>query len=716
MNHNVERPIKTEGDDRLLRQDFAARLLGALIEPEGRATGIVLGLAGPGGSGKTSILNMVAELAEARHPATIVVAFNPCLASSRNGLTNAFFAELTAALEAGPKKPRRGQAERLKGLAQTIFKYGKRIAPADGIWFCDGGATAAGLDTMRQSLTGGDTFGRMRDELARELEDSETDILVLIDEIDRLSDREITVCAQLVRAVADFERVSYLLAYDADRVAPALGNGDLERGRAYLEKVVQLAVPLPPLVPRQIRRIVDTRFRELVDEPGEHRQRLGQLLGILVPYILGTVRDAKRTLAGFEVLHRLLRFEVDEVDLLGWAAIQAKYPDVEQVLRRRQEQIIGPGNRLFGEALLDRMLTGYRPAAVDVDVRSEPGAPEELWLEEGGERLASGPAARPLQRLLEFLFKTPGDHHLDSLTAIRAPVPLAKTLAFGTLVNAGDAGDAAPHPHYADVIREIGDQDAAALTQALREADRRGNLAEYLVALHGCGHRVHPKLTENVWPLDDIWSAFSDFAEPVPALTDPPRDAPNRMLAKFISGPYLHRLGPFRRFLKPNLDILREWIGNGRFALAGHLLEVQMKLELEEHEEPALVVPFLATKDVAPLCNELASACSTALQAGTLLQSIADLACLRAILAGAPDAWNDDCRQKLDETLAQPEMLDRFIWYSFDAADSDVAHPHAAALVADRTALRERVAERLKEADSLPEQIRRAYQIAETKL
>jgi len=619
MNHNVERPIKTEGDDRLLRQDFVARLLGALIEPEGRATGIVLGLAGPGGSGKTSILNMVAELAEARHPATIMVSFNPCLANSRNGLTHAFFAELTAALEAGPKKPRRGQAERLKGLAQTIFKYGKRIAPADGIWFCDGGATAAGLDTMRQSLTGGDTFGRMRDELARELEDSETDILVLIDEIDRLSDREITVCAQLVRAVADFERVSYLLAYDADRVAPALGNGNIERGRAYLEKVVQLAVPLPPLVPRQIRRIVDTRFRELVDEPGEHRQRLGQLLGILVPYILGTVRDAKRTLAGFEVLHRLLRFEVDEVDLLGWAAIQAKYPDVEQVLRRRQEQIIGPGNRLFGEALLDRMLTGYRPAAVDVDVRSEPGAPEELWLEEGGERLASGPAARPLQRLLEFLFKTPGDHHLDSLTAIRAPVPLAKTLAFGTLVNAGDAGDAAPHPHYADVIGEIGDQDAAALTQALREADRRGNLAEYLVALHGCGHHVHPKLTENVWPLDDIWSAFSDFAEPVPALTDPPRDAPNRMLAKFISGPYLHRLGPFRRFLKPNLDMLREWIGNGRFALAGHLLEVQMKLELEEHEEPALVVPFLATKDVAPLCNELASACRTALQASTLL-------------------------------------------------------------------------------------------------
>ena len=61
-------------------------------------------------------------------------------------------------------------------------------------------------------------------------------------------------------------------------------------------------------------------------------------------------------------------------------------------------------------------------------------------------------------------------------------------------------------------------------------------------------------------------------------------------------------------------------------------------------------------------------------------------------------------------------MLDRFIWYSFDAADSDVAHLHAAALVADRDALRDRVVERLKETAELPEQVRRAYQSAETKL
>jgi hypothetical protein len=461
---------------------------------------------------------------------------------------------------------------------------------------------------------------------------------------------------------------------------------------------------------------VDLRFRELVDDPDEHRQRLIQLLGIMAPGTLGTVRDAKRVLGGFEVLHRLLRFEVDEVDLLGWAAILAKYPDVEQVLRRRQDQIIGPGNHLFGEALLDRMLTGYRPIAVDVALRSEPGAPEELWLEEGGERLVSGPAARPLQRLLEFLFKTPGENRKDPLNAISAAVPLAKTLAFGTLINAREAGETAPHPRYVDVIHEIGDGDAATLTGALQEADRRGNLAEYLVAMHGCGHRVHPRLTEDIWPLDDIWSAFSNFAEPIPTLTDPPRDRPNRLLAKFISGPYLHRLGAFRRFLRPNPDILREWIANGRLTLPGHLLEVQMKLELDLRDEAAPLTPFLSQRDIAPLCNELASACSTALNNGTLFDSIADMACLRAILRGAPDSWDDNCRGKMDETLAQPERLDRFIWYCFGEAEPDVASVQAAALVANRQALRASVAARVKDASELPDQIRLAHKIAESKL
>jgi hypothetical protein len=293
MNHTFERPIETERDDRLLRQVLVARLLTALIEPGGRAPGAVLGLASPSGAGKSSGLNMVAELAERHHPSAVVIRFNPCLASPRNGLVHAFFVEAMAALEASAKSQNCQQPDKLKSFGQTLFRYAKRIAPADNILLCDGGAAAAGLDALRQSPPAGDTLHHMRAELCRELDESGIDVVVLIDEIDRLGQREIAVVAQqLVRVVASFERFSYLLAYDADRTANALGNSDGEPGGASLERLVQQQVALPCALPRQIRRLVSQRFSELVDEPDEQRQRLSQLFSVLVPGVLGTVRDA----------------------------------------------------------------------------------------------------------------------------------------------------------------------------------------------------------------------------------------------------------------------------------------------------------------------------------------------------------------------------------------------------------------------------------------
>ena len=715
MKIDIERPVETERDDRLLRRDFVAHLVDALIGSDGRATGLVLGLTGSSGSGKSSIVNLVSALAEARHPEIILVGFNPCLANSGNGLVHDFFAELTAALEMRLGEPNCRHPEQLKSLAQAMFRYGKRLAPAENVWFCDGGAAAAGIDTLRQSLPGTATLRQMRAALADQLAKSGTHILVVIDEVDRLDPSELSALAQLLRAVADFEPFSYLLAYDAERVVQTLGKGDARRGRTFLEKLVQLEIPLPPILPRQTRSVLEARFGEMIDEPGEHRQRLSQLLGILVPAVVSSLRDAKRVLAAFNMLHRVLQFEVDEVDLLGWAAMLAKYPDVEQILRRRQEQIIGPANHLFGEALLDRMLIGDRPAAVDPAVKIESGT-EELWLEQGPEKLAEGPSVRPLHRILEFLFKTPWENRKDPLNSISAPVPLAKSLFLGNLINSNESGNAAPHPRYVDVIRELGDQDAAVLTRELEMADANGKLAEFLVALLGCGHRVHPRLTEGVWPLDGIWSAFSDFAERVPALTEPSRELSNRMVAKFICGPFLLRLGAFRGFLRPNLDIMREWIANSRFALAGHLLELQLKFQWTLRKQAELVAPFLAKDDIALMCKELARACLGALYADTLIDSIADMACLRAVLRGAPELWDDACTRRMAETLRQPGRLDRFIWYCFGETEAEAACSAAAALLGDGQALRALISERLKDTASMAEAIRLCYQIAETNL
>ena len=90
-------------------------------------------------------------------------------------------------------------------------------------------------------------------------------VVVLVDEVDRLERHEVKAIAQAVRAVADFPRVAYVLAYDRERVIAHLGDDKSERGSAYLEKIVQHAITVPPPTPQALRRVFDDNVGQLLE-------------------------------------------------------------------------------------------------------------------------------------------------------------------------------------------------------------------------------------------------------------------------------------------------------------------------------------------------------------------------------------------------------------------------------------------------------------------
>lgn len=69
--------------------------------------------------------------------------------------------------------------------------------------------------------------------------------MVIVDDVDRLRTQEVLDIVRLVRLVGDFPNTLYLLAFDRGRVEQCLGEGDAERGRAYLEKIVQVTHDVP---------------------------------------------------------------------------------------------------------------------------------------------------------------------------------------------------------------------------------------------------------------------------------------------------------------------------------------------------------------------------------------------------------------------------------------------------------------------------------------
>jgi len=95
-----DQPVARKQDDRLDRGPFVRRIAAALIAGDGKnARGIVLGLVGPWGSGKSSVLGLLAEHLATLQPKPIVVRFNPWIVSGQESLIRAFFLELLAAVD-----------------------------------------------------------------------------------------------------------------------------------------------------------------------------------------------------------------------------------------------------------------------------------------------------------------------------------------------------------------------------------------------------------------------------------------------------------------------------------------------------------------------------------------------------------------------------------------------------------------------------------------
>jgi energy-coupling factor transporter ATP-binding protein EcfA2 len=421
-----ERPIQSSAEDKLERSRFIERLASALVSPAtGRSTGVVVGITGPWGSGKSSILNLLREHLKDKYPEGLVVSFDPWLVSGRNDLIAEFLGELIGTINANDKA-----IGKFKKLGATLAEYGAQLAPAGNLWFPGIGALlSGGFHAMKTALSNKRSLNDLRAKLIDELREIAAPIIVLIDEIDRVEDDEIRAVAQLVRSVADFPGISYVLAYDPDRVVQALGSGVAaerreEHGRGYLEKIVQLQIPLPVAFDDEITRLLAADLNLLkpeleLPENFEAIPRYEELVSILIGDVISTPRDIRRLVDTFHVLAGMLRKEVDWIDLLAYSALMIKSPATVALVRREPDNYLSSPTTARG---MERYLA-----------REERSAEERL-------KSLVAPSERNggTKKLLEYLFpwisiESDRSEHADALSERR---PLLMTLRLGLLPGA----------------------------------------------------------------------------------------------------------------------------------------------------------------------------------------------------------------------------------------------------------------------------------------
>ncbi len=327
-------PISSLDQDRLGRRPFA-EALAAEIMAAPAARGYVMGLTGPWGSGKTSILNMTVD---ALKDEAVVVQFNPWMFSGTEALVSSFFEEIGKQLDSRDSK--------LKGIADKLATYGHLLSPL--VSLIGAGTAVSGASEMLEKLAARPSVFVQRQELRTLLAALDRRLVVIVDDVDRLRPQEILDIVRLVRLVGDFPNTLYLLAFDRGRVEECLGEGNAERGRAYLEKIVQVTHIVPVAREPDVTTIFLGGLQHLVDTAPTGPLDLGDwqnIFAFVVRPLLATPRGARRLLGSLSMTMRLVGDEVAMADLIGIEAVRVLRPAMF-------EAIISVADHLSAEALV----------------------------------------------------------------------------------------------------------------------------------------------------------------------------------------------------------------------------------------------------------------------------------------------------------------------------------------------------------------------------
>lgn len=256
-----DRALQAGDEDRLGFRQIAARIATSLVDHASDG-GLVVGIDGAWGTGKSSLLFLIEDelgKLDAKHRPT-VINFRPWLVGQRDTLLASLFSTLSTqinkvAAEAGNAtgvsvEKAKAAAEALRMFTEGLGRFGSVVEFAgDASGFAPVRWAGKGMKTV------GGAFGKkaaarplpeLKDNLVRSLRDLGHRFIVTIDDVDRLEPSEVIEVLRLVRSVADFPNVMYLLCYDSDILAHSIEQAaKVKSGRSYLEKIVQLTIMVP---------------------------------------------------------------------------------------------------------------------------------------------------------------------------------------------------------------------------------------------------------------------------------------------------------------------------------------------------------------------------------------------------------------------------------------------------------------------------------------
>lgn len=353
-----ENPSPMENKD-LAKTDLSEDELGFEPFVKKVATGIkgyrqkecfVISVEGQWGIGKTTFMNLVKNEI---HDDVEVLHFNPWLMTDIESLVVTFFSELMKVINRMSFDAKLKE-EILKDMKK--FLVGLSYLLPESVSFGFSGNKAkynirGTIDkvTAEKKLSLDEQKDKINEYLSKIYAESGKRIVIVVDDIDRLMDKETELIFRLIKGIADFNNIIYILLFDRKIVTASLKHFKSEDGDKYLDKVIQYPLVVPKPYEDKVREMLRLRLDGYLTSLAEHyeypfdQEKWNELFPLLPKYVK-TVRDVNKIFATVSFEYESICEDANFVDFLIITIIRLQAHELYQFIKDQPEHFSRAGS------------------------------------------------------------------------------------------------------------------------------------------------------------------------------------------------------------------------------------------------------------------------------------------------------------------------------------------------------------------------------------
>lgn len=305
-------------EDCLFRESLVKNLAREIMSLDTETCSRSLAITSAWGNGKTTFLNFVKEQLESQ---IVIISITPWCINPGKSITTFFFQEI------------------IKNLGSINYSIAKKIKEYASV------LEAIELGWLAKSVKVTDLASMTRS-ISQKLIELNIKVLIIFDDIDRLSASEIEEVFRIIRGSANFPNFIFLSAFDKHYVQSALRNSNPAYNEHYIEKFFESEFALPELRAEKLHDVILNNLTWIEDENDREcftsYVTTDKFLSGELPvfYPLTNLRSIYRWINGIHARYEILKGECKIEDLADLEMLYLLFPEVYTLLSKDFKRVL----------------------------------------------------------------------------------------------------------------------------------------------------------------------------------------------------------------------------------------------------------------------------------------------------------------------------------------------------------------------------------------